>query len=141
MNNSRFKAFETAISGKEIAMDSDSSPIENSEFTLEDTYDLLKDVKEEKQNEIDELTEAIRNNKVSTLGPNVTIDSIVQKQLEVLEALEKLVKEKDPKNFPILKSADLYSTAIQGLEDEVHNMDVLLKRMQSEVSTLKADVT
>ena len=122
-------------------MDSDAfNTIENPEFTLEDTYDLLQDVKEEKQNEIDELTEAIRNNRVSTLGPNVTIEMIIKEKHEVLENLEKLVLEKDPKNFPIPKSADLYSTAIQGLEDEVRSMDALLKRMQDELASVKSDV-
>ena len=114
--------------------------VENVEFSLDETLDHLKDIQKEKKTEIDELTDIIRNNAVRTLNQSVSFEDILKKKQQVLQSLEKLVLNECPQNLPIQKTADFYTSAIQGLEDEVLNMTKLLEQMQNELSTLKSDV-
>lgn len=114
---------------------------ENIKLSPQDTYEYLKEVQREMQSEIDELTEAIKNNPSSSLNSNTTNENIVEKKMRFFESLKRLIQMENPKNYLETESKDIYTTAVKNLEEEYQNMNTLLDNLNKELSRLKIDVS
>ncbi|XP_043475533.1 uncharacterized protein LOC122507084 [Leptopilina heterotoma] len=114
---------------------------ENNKLSPQDTYEYLKEVQREMQSEIDELTEAIKNNPSSSLNSNTTNENIVEKKLRFFESLKRLILMENPKNYLETESKDIYTTAVKNLQEEHQNMSTLLDNLNKELSRLKSDVS
>ncbi|XP_008215114.2 uncharacterized protein LOC100117389 [Nasonia vitripennis] len=118
----------------------DDADMSSVEFTLEDTYEHLKDVKCEKEQEVKELIDIVQNNKVRTLQPNVTPEEILLKRYKFAQSLAKFVAQEQPKDLSIHNTPDFYSGALKGLEDEVQAMEELDKITDEEIAELESDI-
>lgn len=118
----------------------DDADMSSVEFTLEDTYEHLKDVKCEREQEIKELIDIVQNNEVRTLEPNVTQEEILLKRFKFAQSLAKFVAQEQPKELSVPNTPDFYSDALKGLEDEVHAMEELNKIADEEIAELERDI-
>ncbi|XP_014211642.1 uncharacterized protein LOC106641662 [Copidosoma floridanum] len=118
-------------------VDMDSSSIE---FTLTDTYEHLKEVKHEKEQEIKKLINIVKNNQVQTLGPNVTSEQIRQKRLKFVQSVQKFITEKQPKDLPIPLTNDFYANAVQEIDAEVSAIGELHKNTDEEINEIISDI-
>ncbi|XP_058805592.1 uncharacterized protein LOC131672408 isoform X2 [Phymastichus coffea] len=111
------------------------------EFTLEDTYEHLKDLKTEREQEVIKLMNVLKNNEVRTLGPHITPEEIRKKRLKFVYSMAKLVEKEQPKDFPISGTPDFYNDALKELEDEVQSQAKLEKFIDADIEDIEKDIT
>lgn len=110
------------------------------EFTLEDTYEHLKDLKTEREQEINNLINIVRNNEVKTLGPNTTPEEIRKKRLKYVHFMAKFVVQEQPKDLPVSSTPDFYNDALKELEEEVQSQAELEKFTDAEIDDIEKDI-
>ncbi|XP_012270690.1 uncharacterized protein LOC105694519 [Orussus abietinus] len=109
------------------------------EFTLEDVYESLKDIKKERLQELETLVDANLNNEAAIISPK-DIEKIKKKQVRLFQCLSERLEKECPKDYPILKTSDLYVETIKELEKEVQDMQGYLEKMQNELKESKDDI-
>lgn len=121
--------------------DGDDVDINIMEFTLEDTYEHLKDLKYEREQKIKKMIDIIKNNEVRKLGPNTAAEEIRLKRFRFVQSMGKFTTLEQPENLPISNTPDFYANALKELEDEVHAMEELDKITDEEIAELQTDVS
>ncbi|XP_011495525.1 PREDICTED: uncharacterized protein LOC105360331 [Ceratosolen solmsi marchali] len=119
---------------------SESIDISSIEFTLEDTYEHLKDIKKERELEIQQLMNIIKNNEIRTLDSNITPEEIRYKRAKYVQSLDKYVKLEQPRDLPIVNTADFYTSVLKDLEDEVTTSEELNEAADEEIKELESDI-
>lgn len=119
--------------------ETDSSDLD--EFTLEDTYEDLKEIEKRLQAELDQLISEAANNRVETLPPTVTPEQIIAKKCRLLQSMIDNVDGYDLEIKPIPKTADMYETVIADLEKDVECMEKLLDIQQSDMTEIKNNIS
>ena len=128
------------IYAKMSSNDSDDVDMSSVEFTLEDTYEHLSEVKNENKKEVVELMNIVKNNEARTLGPNVTCEEIRLKRMKFIRSMEKFVANEQPTDLPIPNTLDIYINTVKELEDEVRTMEDLSKMSNEEISEIERDI-
>lgn len=121
--------------------DSDDIDMRSEVFTLEDTYDNLVDIKNQKVNEMKKLITVINNNEARPLPLDITPDEIRQKRLKYMESVQKFVSQEQPKDGPVILTLDFYTVALRELESEIHKMQELEKVTDEEIAEIEADIS
>ncbi|OXU26447.1 hypothetical protein TSAR_012031 [Trichomalopsis sarcophagae] len=110
------------------------------EFTLEDTYDHLKDLKHEREQKIKKMIDIIKNNEVRKLEPTTPAEEIRLKRFQFVQSMRKFVALEQPQNLPVPNTPDFYTDALKELEDEVYAMEELDKITDEEIADLETDI-
>ncbi|XP_034952477.1 uncharacterized protein [Chelonus insularis] len=111
------------------------------EFTLEDTYDHLKEVQQELHEQMDELLNICTNNQVETLTADSTPKDVQLKQSRMLQSLLNNPCDYDHKSQPIAHTKDSYALTVWELEQEVARMEDVVKDLSESLNKSKNNIT
>ncbi|XP_015184815.1 PREDICTED: uncharacterized protein LOC107070810 [Polistes dominula] len=112
----------------------------NVEYTLQDTYEDLTDLKQCLCKEIDDLTIEIKHNKISALKTSCTSDEVITKQRTLANSIWKYIPNKPPKNYPIPNTIDIHIDTLDDLEKEIVNAKSLLNKTIEELHNIEKDI-
>lgn len=110
------------------------------EFTLEDSFENLKDAEMERQKEIENLADAVVNNRILTLDTNCVPEDVKNKRNILCKCLLDYILQEEPKDHPFPKTSDLHVEVLAELEKEIQNVQTLYDNMQTELSNIKDDI-
>ncbi|XP_043280267.1 uncharacterized protein [Venturia canescens] len=109
-------------------------------FTLEDTYDNLKDVKAELQYEIDELTARTSNNLFGSLLDSIKRDEINHRQHTYTRGLLDNLHLQEPRLLPHPKTIDLQNNIVQDFMESLMDTQKILMSIQTNVEKSKMNI-
>ncbi|XP_015601061.1 uncharacterized protein LOC107270503 [Cephus cinctus] len=117
-------------------------PVQESvEFTLEDAYDMINDIKKEREQEIEGLLDAVSNNEVITLRETTTNEVIAKKQQILIESLLKRIQLDVPKDYPIPNTPDLYADLMRKMDDEIQHLQERMHAMTEHLKDIKKNIS
>lgn len=111
------------------------------EYTLEDTYDDLKELREYMRKELENVASEMENNDITALHVSCTLNEIKKKQDAMAHSLLKHIPQRILVDFPIPKTTDIYTDALNVLQEEILNTQQLLDRTREQLENIKKDIT
>lgn len=109
-------------------------------FTLEDTYDNLKDVKAELEHEIDVLITRTSNNIFGTLLESIRRDEINQRHRKYIWGLLNNLHLQEPRILPHPKTLDLQNTIVQDFLEIVNDTQKILTSIEADVKITQRNI-
>ncbi|XP_078040825.1 uncharacterized protein LOC144472040 [Augochlora pura] len=111
------------------------------EFTLADTYDMLKDTQTKRLWQVDKLVL-----KSSTLNPSSfkecsDVDEVQKKQSKMCSSLAIEIGREEPKDYPLPKSSYIEEDVISSLKNEITKALGQQKSMKECLSKIQQDIT
>ncbi|XP_044002769.1 uncharacterized protein LOC122848629 [Aphidius gifuensis] len=109
-------------------------------FSLEDTYDELKEMEKNLREELNQLIKEVTNNKVETFTSTITPEEIDVKKRRYLQALIENINGYDIDIQPTPGTPDMYEKTIADLHQDVKNAEQLLENQAAEMAELKSNI-
>lgn len=109
-------------------------------FSLEDTYDELKEMAKNLREELNQLIKEVTNNKVETFTLTITPEEIDVKKCRYLQALIENIDGYDIDIQPTPGTPDMYDKTIADLQKDVKNAGQLLENQAAEMAELKNNI-
>lgn len=116
--------------------ESNESSIDSNEVTFEH----LKEVKHEREQEVKRLMVIVANNQIQTLDPETTPELIRAKRLKFIQSMQKLIDQKQPRDLVNTNSDYIYHDAVKDIENEIFSMNEIYKNTCQEVDEIQSDI-
>ncbi|XP_033327281.1 uncharacterized protein LOC117220924 [Megalopta genalis] len=110
------------------------------EFTLADTYNMLKDTRTERLWQIDELVLKSSEMNASSSSQYNNVDEIPKKQSKMCISLLNEIAQEEPKDYPLPKSSHIEEDVMSCLRDEIKNTLNLQENMKDCLSEIQQDI-
>lgn len=110
------------------------------EYTLQDVLDALQEIKETQERKVEDLTNIISNNVIHAIKTSSSAEDIRIKNEMLLQRLIKEVKQIQPENYPIPRTSDLHTEVFREMEDEIQDMQEMLKKLEKRLNNIQEDI-
>lgn len=110
------------------------------EYTLQDVLDTLKDRMEEEEKNIEDLTNRISNNEVQAVTALSSEEEIRKKNKSLIQRLITEIQQLQFQDFPIPRTSDLHAEVFREMEDEVHDMQMVLDKLERMLTDIQEDI-
>lgn len=110
------------------------------EFTLEDAYANLKDVREDLRQELDDWIHRDANNELRTLALGDRQEEIIIRYQKLLAELSTNLLSQEPMDLPLPNTIDLQKCLIRDFADATNQMQQVMNSIKADMAITKKNI-